>query len=167
LETLLRQETGKPGRQPLFVVFPTIMSHMPFNPVPPYLAEWGQLSDAGAFGGVPEKPAPGAIGDWRALRTSYRAAIRYNFDILDGFLRHRAPNDAFVIVLGDHQPPAIVSGSGAQWTVPVHIISRRKDLLAQFHREGMQQGLRPSGASLGDLASIHRMILEAFDSRGG
>ena len=166
LEKLLRLEADVPNRQPLFVVFPTIMSHMPFNPVPPYLPEWDRLLDDGAYTAAPATPAPGAIGDWNALRASFRAAIDYNLRILDGFLRTRAPDNALIVVAGDHQPPAIVSGSDAPWTVPVHIFSRQKPLLGRFRAAGMQDGLLPSGDPLGDLASLHDIILQALDSRG-
>lgn len=166
LEKFLRLEVDAPDRRPLFVVFPTIMSHMPFNPVPPYLPAWGRLLDDDAYSVPAGKPAAGAIGDWRALRESYRAAVGYNLSFLDGFLRNRAPEDALVVVAGDHQPPAIVSGSNAPWTVPVHVFSRRKPLLARFRNAGMQDGLIPPGHPLGDLASIHRIILQALDSRG-
>jgi hypothetical protein len=44
LDWLSRNEIEAPERKPLFVMNPTIMSHFPFGPAPPYLADWAKLT---------------------------------------------------------------------------------------------------------------------------
>jgi hypothetical protein len=48
-----------------------------------------------------------------------------------------------VIILGDHQPPGIVSGATSPWTVPIHVLSRDPALLAPFARQGYEEGALP------------------------
>lgn len=36
-------ETSKASRQPLFVFFPTVSTHTPFTPLPPYVADWNKM----------------------------------------------------------------------------------------------------------------------------
>ena len=152
---LLDDEVGAAGRKPLFVVFPTVMSHMPFAPVPPYLADWARAADPAAYGEAAMR-RNGSLGDWKAARGAYRAAMLYNLDMVEGFLAERAPPGALVVVLGDHQPPGIVSGPGASWLVPVHIFSRDEKRIARFEEAGFREGLTPKGATLGDFEALHR-----------
>jgi hypothetical protein len=48
---------------------------------------------------------------------------------LGGYLRLRADRDFVMVIVGDHQPPAMVSGEGATWDVPVHVITNRTQVL--------------------------------------
>jgi len=162
LGRLLEKEVGVPDRKPLFVVFPTVMSHMPFAPVPPYLQEWGRAAEAGAYGDTPTQQKAGAIGDWNAVRGSYRAAMLYNLQMVEGFLADRAPSDALIVVLGDHQPPGVVSGPDASWLVPVHVFSRDAKQIDRFRTMGFRVGLTPKGATLGDFAALHRKFAEGL-----
>jgi hypothetical protein len=148
------EEAAAAGRRPLFVVFPTVMSHMPFAPVPPYLADWSRAADPAAYGEAASRRAAG-FGDWRAARSAYRAAMLYDIDMVEGFIAERAPPGSLVLVLGDHQPPAVVSGPDAGWLVPVHVFSRDKRRIARFVAAGFRPGLTPEGASLGDFAALH------------
>ena len=101
--------------------------------------------------------------DGAAWRINYQAAIAHQLQILAGFVGQRAAADTLLIVLGDHQPAAIVSGPGARWDVPVHVIASRPGLLAPFLKGGFAPGLRPRGASLGGMATVPRLLLEGFD----
>jgi len=152
---MLGKETRTVGRKPLFVVFPTVMSHMPFAPVPPYLSDWARAADPAAYGEAAARPN-GMLGDWKAARGAYRTAMLYDIDMLEGFLTKRAPAKALVLALGDHQPPGVVSGPGADWLVPVHIFSRDKSRIIPFEAAGFRDGLTPKGATLGDFEALHR-----------
>jgi sulfatase-like protein len=166
LERMYRNEVAPAGRSPLFVVFPTVMSHMPFGPVPPYIDDWAQVSETGAYrDDVPE--AAGAEHDWKRLRTSYGRALAYNLDMVEGFMRYRSPRNAFVVVIGDHQPPAIVSGPKADWQVPVHIFTRTAEVLDRFVRAGLRRGAIPQGASLAKMAQFHGIILKTLHGGDG
>ena len=56
------------------------------------------------------------------------------------------PEDALAIVVGDHQPRLPIRERDAGSSVPVHVISRRKDLPAAFGAYGFTRGLVPDQA---------------------
>ncbi len=166
LEQMYRREVAPPGRPPLFVVFPTVTSHMPFEPVPPYLDDWSMVTSEGAFHGNMPETVDGPH-DGRRLRRSYGRSLAYGLDLVDGFMRHRSPEDAFVVVIGDHQPPAIVSGPEADWMVPVHIFTKKAGILERFEDAGFRRGTLPQGASIAGMAQFHGIILEALHGGDG
>jgi hypothetical protein len=71
-----------------------------------------------------------------------------------------------IILLGDHQPASSVSGEGASWDVPVHVISSRPGILAALRAVGFKSGLTPAGASLGDMNQLTQWLLAAFNDPG-
>jgi hypothetical protein len=160
LGRLDERELRAPGRKPLFVVCPTIMSHMPFLPLPAYLPDWSKALDPAAY--VQTAGRPAALGDWTEARKSYRSAMIYNLDMIEGFLAEKVPASALVVALGDHQPPGLVSGAGASWLVPVHVFSRDESRVAAFREAGFKDGLVPSGADLGDFAALHHKFAKAL-----
>ena len=56
LERLFQWEIRTPDRAPLFVLFPSIMSHIPFAPTPPYQKAWEAVLDPNAY--APKSDAP-------------------------------------------------------------------------------------------------------------
>src|SRR5262249_36357693 len=49
LAKLDQAEVDQPGRKPLFVFFPTLSTHTPFSPTPPYQQDWSKLLTAEPF----------------------------------------------------------------------------------------------------------------------
>ena len=79
------------------------------RPLPPYVADW---ADSGTFATVPNAAwqdinrAP----DWSALAPDYIKSLQYDLTVLGDWLTSRLAGQALVILLGDHQPPAMVGG---------------------------------------------------------
>ena len=167
LEALYQREMAKPGRKPLFVQFASIMSHMPFGPTPPYQSDWRRMTSPSPYDQGPLDAALQLIPDWNDITAGYLRTIRYDLRLIQGFLDKRAPRDALVIVSGDHQPPAIVSGKDASWSVPVHIFSRNQALIERFHAAGFQLGLRPARPTLSRMDEFSRILLKALDTGAG
>ena len=46
------------------------------------------------------------------LEPGYLQSIAYALDSFSGYLRHRADRDLVMILIGDHQPPSLVTGPG-------------------------------------------------------
>jgi hypothetical protein len=67
-----------------------------------------------------------------------------------------------MIVLGDHQPPALVSGEGAPWDVPVHIITSRRGVLERLQIYGFRPGLTPVRPVIGRMHKLLPVLLDAF-----
>src|SRR6185437_6525162 len=81
--------------------------------------------------------------DWQHLEIPYLHSVAYDLDVLGDWLASRVPENALVIILGDHQPPAFISGSGQPWTVPIYVLSRDPDLVAPFAARGYLPGAIP------------------------
>jgi hypothetical protein len=130
---------------PVFIQIVLVSSHTPFSPVPPYLADWG---DAGAFATVSAAAWEEIYRqpDWTMLAPSYLKSLQYDFAVLGDWLTKHLPGDALVILLGDHQPPAVVGGELQHWTVPIHVLSRDPELVAPFTAAGYVAGIVPTQA---------------------
>jgi hypothetical protein len=129
---------------PVFTQLILVSSHIPFAPVPPYLDDRDDLS---TFASVPAAVMEDLLRqpDWTRLAPAYLNSLRYDFAALRGWLTDRIQGDGLVILLGDHQPPAIVGGQPRPpWTVPIHVLSRDPEVVAPFLAEGYVPGLFPT-----------------------
>ena len=151
-------------RPPLFVFYPTISSHMPFRPTPPYQADWDRMLTQQPFEPGTLEVSVTRTPDWTNLGPAYTDALNYAFTWLAGYLEKHADSDLVIIVLGDHQPPASVSGASAPWEVPVHVITQRTDILASLRSAGLQPGLEPVRPTLGPMHELTATLLQVFDS---
>jgi hypothetical protein len=69
-----------------------------------------------------------------------------------------------LVVLGDHQPPAAVSGRDAPWRVPVHVIGRGARVLQRLVELGFRAGLEPQRPAIGPMNHLTPVLLDAFDA---
>jgi hypothetical protein len=171
------------SRAPLFVVFPTSTSHAPFGPVAPYQPDWSRVLTADPYDPAEVERAMAARPDLTNLTPSYAKAIAYEFVSLAGYL-HEQRDNRIMIVIGDHQPPAAVSGLDAPWRVPVHVIGPRaaapangatnpgvrlgggpgREVLQRLLEHGFRDGLSPGLPSIGAMHTLVPMLLDAFDA---
>ena len=183
LAKLEELEVSPPARPPLFVVFPTSTTHAPFGPVAPYQPDWSRVLTADAYEADEVDAAMAARPDLTNLAPSYAKAMTYEFVSLAGYLREQRDN-RLLIVIGDHQPPAAVSGPDAPWRVPVHVIGPwaevpadigthagvesadgpREEVLQRLLSHGFQDGLAPRLPSIGAMHTLVSMLLDAFDA---
>jgi hypothetical protein len=145
--------------------FPTITSHVPFRPVPPFQPDRARL-----LGATPYDPAD--VGraladrvDWLDLRPAYVGMIGYTYDWLGAWIGRRRERAETVVIVGDHQPTAAVTGEGARWDVPVHVASDDPALLDRLVAMGFVRGLEPARAPIGAMHMLTTKLLAAFDGR--
>jgi phosphoglycerol transferase MdoB-like AlkP superfamily enzyme len=155
-------ELRRASRAPLFVFFPTVSTHFPFIPTPPYQPDWTRLQTAHPYDDPVLMRAYSEQPDWTDFTPGYVEAIKYDFASLAGYLRRRPDRDIVLIVLGDHQPAAAVSGSGAPWDVPVHVIASRQEVLDRLVARGFRTGLTPARPDLGRMHELLPVLLQAF-----
>ena len=152
---------------PVFTQLILVSSHIPFAPVPPYLADW---DDSGTFftASTTVMDHVWRQPDWSRLAPEYLDSLRYDFTVLGGWLTSRMSGDGLIILLGDHQPPAIVGGQPQPpWTVPIHVLSRDPDLVAPFVAEGYVSGIIPTQAPPHPgMETFLARFLAAFDRPG-
>jgi len=149
-------------RSPAFVFLPTISTHAPFTPAPPYQPDWAR-----ALTSTPHDPAEldsawAEPADWTNLGPGYAKSLIYVHKTLGGYLRLRGDRDFVMVVLGDHQPPALVSGEGASWDVPVHVVASRREVLDRLLRQGFREGLTPQRPIVARMDTLMPILLGAF-----
>lgn len=154
-------------RQPRFMVMATLASHMPFVPLPPLLPDLAHAADPAAYTAQQLEAAqrvPGTSRNYSGT-PAYLDSLRYTFQWLGGYLAKEAPQDLVTVMLGDHQPWAVVSGSEASWEVPVHIISRDRALLDRLVSRGFVPGLAPPPSQAPrPMHELTAVLLDAFDA---
>jgi hypothetical protein len=158
-------EVNRAPRAPLFVFFPTISTHIPFTPTPPYQPDWTRVLTNDPYDEAEVNRAYLRQPDWMDLGHSYADAVSYMYQSLTGYLRLRADRDFVMVILGDHQPAAAVSGEGAPWDVPVHIIASRRAVLNRLIMKGFRSGPTPERPTLGPMNTLTSTLLDAFGDR--
>jgi hypothetical protein len=156
------EEANVESRKPLFMFFPTISTHTPFRPTPPYQPDWPRMLTDRPFDQSDLDRAFDQQADWLNMGPSYVDAMAYSYATLAGYLRKNADRDLVMIVLGDHQPPALVSGEGAPWDVPVHVITSRRDVLERLQIYWFREGLTPKRPLVGRMHRLLPVLLDAF-----
>ena len=155
----------RPDSPPRLLFFPTITSHIPFRPVPPYQPDWQRVTTERPFDDDEVARALADKVDWLDMFPAYVRMMEYNYRWIGGYLARPAPRDYLLILAGDHQPASSVSGKGASWDVPVHIVASNPALLKRFESLGFRRGLEPQRPAVGGMHDLTRILLRAFDGR--
>ncbi|WP_129646214.1 sulfatase-like hydrolase/transferase [Peristeroidobacter agariperforans] len=159
----LTVRTGAPNdRKPAFIFFPTVTTHTPFRPTPPYQADWSRMLSTDPFDEPSLRNSLSQLPEWNNLSPSYTDAVAYELQTFAGYLRTQPRNDLIVVIVGDHQPPAMVSGANASWDVPVHVISSNRALLDVLGKCGFVSGLTPAPETLGRMHQLGPALLQTF-----
>jgi hypothetical protein len=161
LYRLYKEEISR-AEKPLFLKASLIMTHIPYYPVPAYVPEWSRFDEGTAYSASLKSVAHDAYRDLMELSTWYLASVGYELDVLEGFLLSYVPDDSLVIVVGDHQPPKLATHDNDSWAVPMHVLSKREDLVRAFDAMGFREGLVPLEESPLRMADFLDGFLEIF-----
>ena len=145
-------------------LFASITSHMPFHPVPPYLPDWPQVLAAQPFSDAQMAQVNAQKENWLDMRPAYAGMMAYNYQWLAGFLAQPKARGSIQVWLGDHQPAANVTGAGATWDVPVHVVSANPEVLKRLMEAGFKPGLEPTAPNIGKLFDLTQLLVDAFGS---
>ncbi|MEY3668922.1 MAG: hypothetical protein RL258_317 [Pseudomonadota bacterium] len=156
----------KPDTPPRLVFFPTITSHLPFSPVPPYQPDWDRILTDTPFDPESLAAAQTEKPNWLNMRPDYLRMVNYVYQWLSGYFARPETRETVYVLIGDHQPTANVTGEGASWDVPVHVISRDPRLLQPLEARGFIRGLDTRQNALGGLHALPEMLLDAWSSAG-
>jgi hypothetical protein len=147
--------------RPLFAQIVLVSSHIPFSPVPPVVAD---PADAGRFATHPEVARLVATPpDWNDLAGPYMTSVEYDLTVLAGWLPRALGDKGVAIILGDHQPPALIGHASASHDVPIHIVSRDAALVRRLADAGFVDGAVPRGEA-GTMATLADRFLDAAAS---
>jgi hypothetical protein len=148
--------------QPRVVFFPTISSHFPFSPIPPYQPDWQRVLTPTPFDSEDLDAVAAHKVNWLDMRADYLTSVKYVYQWLAGYLELPEPRETIFVLVGDHQPTANITGEGRTWDVPVHIISRDRRMLDRFKAQGFSDGLWPDRAVLGGIHHLTSLLLNGF-----
>jgi hypothetical protein len=99
------------------------------------------------------------------VKAAYAQAIEYSLNTLISFVQHYGKKNLVLIVVGDEQPLPNVSGQGANYDVPISIISHDPAVQKQIAGWGWQDGLRPAPqAPVWRMSAFRDRFLAAFGS---
>jgi hypothetical protein len=155
------------GRAPLFIEYALVSSHSPWSRLPRLVEDWNRLGDGGAiFDQLP--PVRYAV-TWSSLERggdAYVSALIYDLDMLRRYVGERIADDTLVIILGDHQPSAEVTGDDPSYGVPIHVISRDRSFIDRFLAAGYVPGMRasPQGPAPTAMERFLPQLLQMFSS---
>ena len=150
LSAFQRTELAKPNHAPVMAEIDLVSSHTPWAPLP-HMIDWNKVGDGSVFDGMPEAgQSPNAV--WRNaqhVQAAYGQSIEYSLSALISFVQTFHDNNLVLVLLGDHQPATIVSGSGASHDVPITIIAHDPKVLDRISSWGWQDGMLPEPAGAG------------------
>ena len=167
LAQLDRLELARKDRVPVFAFLPTTSTHTPFSPTPPYQASWARMFTPQPYDEADYQKAWAEPPDWLNLGPSYVHSIDYALATLGGFVGLPRTRDVVLVLIGDHQPPAVVSGEGAPWDVPVHVVSNRGAMLDALVAQGFMRGMHPRRAPLMRMHELMPALTAAMAARPG
>ena len=136
---------GGPRRRPVFVEASLISSHAPWTPILSVLEDWESIGDGRIFdrwAGAGERPEELWL-DQERVREHFALSLDYALAAMTAYAERYADEQLLLIVLGDHQPAPLITGEGASWEVPVHVISGDAALVEPFVAWGFERGPVP------------------------
>ena len=155
-----------PDGKPRFLFYPTITTHIPFRPTPPYQTEWSRVTSDKPYSDEATAKAMDDAIDWHGLFQGYINTFKYTFDWLAGYQMLPQHRESVMIILGDHQPAGGITGPNATWNVPVHIITSNETIAERLRLHGFEDGVNPQQVSLGHMSDLPLILLSVFDSNG-
>ena len=140
---LQRLELAKTHRRPLFAEVDTVSSHMPWDRIP-QMVPWNELGNGSIFNRIPMDREPSSFW-WHPnqVKAAYARSLEYSLDALISFVHQYGNKNLALVVVGDEQPLAIVSGQNAGHDVPISIIARDPAVFKRISGWGWQSGLLP------------------------
>ena len=118
---------------PSFSLLLLISSHAPWLPGPPLLDDWSRLNLGLPWPDWTPPPRDRLIylRDSDRLRARYPESLAYSLEAVLAWAVRDLPPDALLLVMGDHQPAALITGKDTSQDVPVHLISADAERLSK------------------------------------
>ncbi|HVU78011.1 MAG TPA: CDP-alcohol phosphatidyltransferase family protein [Gaiellaceae bacterium] len=158
LLALQRLELAKPNRPPIFSEVDLVSSHTPWTRIPP-LIPWNRVGDGSIFKRLPVDRS--GLSD---TQQGYAQSIHYTLSALFSFVERYGNDNTVLIVLGDHQPSRVVSGSPGH-DVPISIVAHDPAVLARIDGWGWVDGMRPTpDAPVWLMSDFRNRFLSAYGS---
>ncbi len=151
---------------PVMAEIDLVSSHTPWAPLPELLP-WDEIGDGSIYSSqLAGQDSTGDVwSDPKRIKDAYGRSIGYALGSLFSFVENSDDPNLVLIVVGDHQPAAVVSGEDAGRDVPISVISKDPAVFDAISGWRWEDGVIPS-----DDAPVWRMdefrdrFLDAFGS---
>ncbi len=166
LEAFQRQVHGKKRDRPLMSEIILTSSHQPWAPIPKMVG-WDEIGDGSVYGPIAKAGVDPSevLTDSGRSKQEYGKSVQYSVTSLTQWLERYGTDDTVLVFLGDHQPIARVSGTGASRDVPVSIVARDPEVLDKIASWHWSDGIRPaSDAPVWKMSSFRDRFLTAYGS---
>ncbi|WP_348789987.1 CDP-alcohol phosphatidyltransferase [Leifsonia sp. NPDC080035] len=161
-----QHELAGPHR-PVMAEIDFVSSHTPWTPLPS-LVPWNAIGDGSVYDPQPAAGLPPSVvwQDPHHVQQLYGESIQYSLNSMFSFLTTVDDPDLVVVVLGDHQPAAVVSGAGADHDVPISIIAKDPAVIDRVSSWSWQPGMLPApDAPVWRMDAFRDRFLSAFGTR--
>ncbi len=144
----------KEQKSPFTLFYLTKNSHSPFI-TPPLVPDWQTLNE-----GEGKTHIHKGFLKYPEVQ-DYQNAIKYEYDVIGQFIdQHGTDNDIFILV-GDHQPPALVQPDKHGYSTPIHIVSKNIAFLDGFNRFGFKEEITDQDDEIRH-ESFYSIFLQVF-----
>jgi hypothetical protein len=136
---------------------------MPWDRIP-QMIPWNDLGNGSIFKRTPTFTEPDSFW-WHPnqVKAAYARSLEYSLNTLTSFVQRYGMKNLVLVVVGDEQPLAIVSGQGASHDVPISIIAQDPTVLKRIRGWGWQSGLLPSAdAPVWRMSAFRDRFLKAY-----
>ncbi|MDQ4084826.1 MAG: CDP-alcohol phosphatidyltransferase family protein [Actinomycetota bacterium] len=168
LSAFQRRVLAAPDRAPVMAEIDLSSSHPPWAPLPRMLG-WDSLGDGSVFQRIHNR-SRSAEELWRdpdRVEAAYARSIGYSLSTVVSFVERYGDDDLVLVVVGDHQPAAVVTGPGASRDVPVTLIAGDPAVIDRVSGWGWQPGLRPDArAPVWPMDAFRDRFLAAYSGQG-
>jgi phosphatidylglycerophosphate synthase len=154
------------GDRPVMAEIDLVSSHHPWTPLPT-LVPWDQVGDGSVFDPMPAQglSPEEAWRDMDVVRRLYGQSIEYSLQTLVSWVLGLPDDDLVLVLVGDHQPVAAISGPEAGRRVPVSVVAADPAVLDRIAPWGWEDGLLPSPAApTWRMDAFRNRFLDAFST---
>jgi len=144
----------KEQKSPFTLFYLTKNSHSPFI-TPPLVTDWQTLNE-----GEGKTHVHKGFLKYPEVK-DYQNAIKYEYDVMGQFINQHGTNNDIFILVGDHQPPALVQPEKHGFSTPIHIVSKDIGFLDDFDRFGFKEEITDQDEEIRH-ESFYSIFLQVF-----
>jgi len=160
-----RRELG-PGHKPVMAEIDLVSSHYPWAPLPT-MVPWNKVGNGSIFDPMPGRGQTrfSVLSSASKERRAFSTSIQYTLHVLTSWVTELNDPNLVLILLGDEQPAAPVTGPNASHKVVASIIARGPSVFRQISSWHWQDGLLPGpSAPLEPMDAFRNQFLGAFST---
>jgi phosphatidylglycerophosphate synthase len=160
-----RRELG-PGHKPVMAEIDLVSSHYPWAPLPT-MVPWNKVGNGSIFDPMPGRGQTrlSVLSSASKERRAFSTSIQYTLHVLTSWVTELNDPNLVLILLGDEQPAAPVTGPNASHKVVASIIARNPSVFRQISSWHWQDGLLPGpSAPLEPMDAFRNQFLGSFST---